>query len=537
MDEVAAAPPARVIGDRLAQWAEAEPDRPFVRCGGPWLTFGEVHERSDRLAAGLGEFGVAQGERVALIAPNRMEYILTFFACAKLGAVVVPINTFLRGEFLRFQLGDSQAATLITDAAGLREAGPLVPTLPDLRRAVALDDGEVPDLGIEVAAYRKLETADGSPPRPRLSPSDLAGVLYTSGTTGLPKGCMMSHGYYIAIPRPYFENGWYGADDTILTPFPLFHTSGQAITLMAGLTEGAALCFETEFHAGSFIARAGEVDATVLWGVGAMGMAVLAQPPTETDRDHRVRLAMWVPMSPESQAAFEERFGIPVISEGYGQTECTPVTMNHVTGPRKRHTAGRSTSSFEVRLVDDDDRDVPTGEVGEIVVRPREADVMFLGYWNRPEATVAASRNLWHHTGDAGRADEDGFITFVDRKKDALRRRGENVSSMEVEAAIMRHPAVERAAVHAVPSDFTEDDIKVCLTLQPEAALSPEDIFEFCKGALPYFAVPRYVEIVDALPLNAMGRIMKHVLRERGVTPDTWDLEALGLVIGRDERR
>jgi carnitine-CoA ligase len=519
---------ARVIGDRLAQWAEAEPERRFVRCGGPWLTFAEVHERSDRLAAGLAGFGVDRDERVALISPNRIEYILTFFACAKLGAVIVPVNTFLRGEFLRYQLADSQAATLISDAAGLREAAGLVPTLADLRRVVALDDGEVPDLGLDVAEYRKLESAEGPPPRPQLSPSDLA---------GLPKGCMMSHGYYLAIPKPYFENGWYGADDTILTPFPLFHTSGQAITLMAGLTEGAALCFEPEFHASSFIARAKEVDATVLWGVGAMGMAVLAQPPAETDRDHRVRLAMWVPMSPESQAAFEERFGIPVISEGYGQTECTPVTMNHLTGERKRHTAGRPTSNFEVRLVDDDDREVPAGEVGEIVVRPREPDVMFLGYWNAPEATISAARNLWHHTGDSGRADEDGFITFVDRKKDALRRRGENVSSMELEAAIMRHPAVDRAAVHAVPSDLTEDDIKACLTLRAGATLSPQGIFEFCKANLPYFAVPRYVEVTDALPLNAMGRIMKHVLREQGVTPATWDLEALGLVVERDQRR
>jgi crotonobetaine/carnitine-CoA ligase len=527
---------ARVIGDRLAQWAGAEPDRRFVRCGGPWLTFGEVHERSDRVAAGMAQLGVARGERVALIAPNREEYLLSFFACAKLGAVIVPINTFLRGEFLRHQLADSGAATLITDTAGLREAANLLGELPDLQRAVALDDDGV-DLPVETIPYRKLEAAEGAPPRPDLSPSDLAGVLYTSGTTGLPKGCMMSHGYYLAIPKPYFENGWYGDDDTILTPFPLFHTSGQAITLMAGLTEGAALCFETEFHASSFIARAKEVDATVLWGVGAMGMAVLAQPPAASDRDHRVRLAMWVPMSPEAQATFEERFGIPVISEGYGQTECTPATMNQVTGARKRHTAGRPTSGVEVRLVDDHDRDVAIGAVGEIVIRPVEPDVMFMGYWRQPEATLAAWRNLWHHTGDCGRADEDGFITFVDRKKDALRRRGENVSSMEVEGAIMRHPAVERAAVHAVPSDLTEDDIKVCLTLRPGQGVTPEEFFEFCRTTLPYFAVPRYVEVLDALPLNAMGRIMKHVLRERGVTPGTWDLEAMGLVVARDDRR
>jgi crotonobetaine/carnitine-CoA ligase len=348
---------------------------------------------------------------------------------------------------------------------------------------------------------------------------------------------MMSHGYYLAIPKPYFDNGWYGADDTILTPFPLFHTSGQGITLMAGLTEGAALCFEPEFHAGSFIARAKEIGATVLWGVGAMGMAVLAQPPGPEDRDHDVRLAMWVPMAPPMQAAFEERFGIPVISEGYGQTECTPVTMNHLTGERRRETAGRPTGAYDVRLVDDQDREVAPGTVGEIVVRPREPDVMFAGYWNQPEVTLGCFRNLWHHTGDYGRADADGFITFVDRKKDALRRRGENVSSMELEAALLRHPSVERAAVHAVPSELTEDDIKACLTLRAGARLTPAEIFDFARDTLPYFAIPRYVEICDELPLNAMGRVMKHVLRARGVTEATWDLEALGFSVARSDRR
>jgi carnitine-CoA ligase len=528
---------SRVIGARLAEWAEAEPDRRFVRCGGPWLSFGDVHERSDRLAAGLAAAGVEQGERVALISPNRIEYILTFFACAKLGAVLVPLNTFLRGEFLRHQLADSQAGTLIADTPGLRAAAEMLPGLTHLRRVVALGEDEAAGLGPDVIPFGKLEAAAGEPPRPELRPSDLAAILYTSGTTGLPKGCMMSHGYYLAIPEPYFENGWYAAADVILTPFPLFHTSGQAITLMAGLSRGAALCFEPEFHASTFIARAREVGATVLWGVGAMGMAVLGQPPSDSDRDHQVRLAMWVPMAPPMQAAFEERFGIPVISEGYGQTECAPVTMNSLTGERKRHTAGRPTSKFDVRLVGDDDREVPVGEVGEIVVRPREPDVMFLGYWNQPEATLAAARNYWHHTGDAARADEDGFITFVDRKKDALRRRGENVSSMELEAALMRHPAVERAAVHAVASELTEDDIKACIALHPDATLTPGEFFEFARANLPYFAVPRYVEIVDQLPLNAMGRVMKHVLRESGVTDATWDLDALGLVIDRDERR
>jgi crotonobetaine/carnitine-CoA ligase len=191
-----------------------------------------------------------------------------------------------------------------------------------------------------------------------------------------------------------------------------------------------------------------------------------------------------------------------------------------------------------VRIVDDDDVEVPPGEVGEIVVRPLEPDSLFSGYWGRDAETVHTFRNLWHHTGDYGRMDAEGFVTFVDRKKDALRRRGENVSSMELEAAILRHPRITEVAVHAVESAVTEDDIKACLvTAAGEAEVKPDELFEFLAGHLPYFAVPRYVELVPELPKNALGRVLKHELRARGVTPATWDFEKLGLTVERGQRR
>ena len=190
-----------------------------------------------------------------------------------------------------------------------------------------------------------------------------------------------------------------------------------------------------------------------------------------------------------------------------------------------------------MRIVDDDDLEVPRGETGEIVLRPLEPDSMFAGYWGRPEETLHTFLNLWHHTGDYGRMDDDGFVSFVDRKKDALRRRGENVSSMELEQAIARHPKVAEVAVHAVPAAATEDDIKACVVLVPGETATPEELFAHFEAHLPYFAVPRYVELVPALPKNAVGRVLKHELRAAGVTPATWDLEALGLTVGRDARR
>jgi crotonobetaine/carnitine-CoA ligase len=188
-------------------------------------------------------------------------------------------------------------------------------------------------------------------------------------------------------------------------------------------------------------------------------------------------------------------------------------------------------------VVDGDDREVPAGGVGEVVVRPRIPNAIYLGYWGKPEATIDAWRNLWHHTGDYGRMSEDGVLTFVDRKVDALRRRGENVSSMVLERAILAHPGIAEAAVHGVPSEMSEDDIKACLVAEPGRELTPEGLFAFFKETLPYFAIPRYVEVLPELPKTATLRVMKHLLRDRGVTEATWDLEALGLTVARDDRR
>jgi crotonobetaine/carnitine-CoA ligase len=244
-----------------------------------------------------------------------------------------------------------------------------------------------------------------------------------------------------------------------------------------------------------------------------------------------------IPFATEDQERFRERFGATVLSQLYGQTECGAITYARLSERRNLGSIGRPAPYLDVRLHDDDDLEVPTGEIGEIVVRSMVPNALYLGYWGKPEATVEAWRNLWHHTGDFGRADADGFITFVDRKKDALRRRGENVSSQELERSIAGHPKIVEAAVHAVPSPMTEDDIKACIVLVEGESITAEELFVFFKETLPYFAIPRYVELVAELPKNATLRVMKHLLRERGVTPETWDLEAMGLSVARDERR
>ena len=525
------------VSEALKRRVETDGDAPFVRLGGEWVTPKELDARADHFAGALAGIGVQKGDRVALLLPNRFEIIEAVMGCARSGAIEVPLNAWLKGEFLRYQLQDCQASVLVTDTAGFASAEPLLAST-EIETVIFVDDLASLSTDIAVLDYHALMAEKRPAPEVDIATSDIMAIIYTSGTTGMPKGCMLSHGYFMAGPSGQIERGWVTPGDRIFTSWPLFHTSGQVIALMVAmlLPEGS-VAFTAEFSASSYLDEAREAGATVLAGVGFMGSAIMAQPPRDDDADNDFRLAIWIPMSPSDQEAFEERFDTAVVAESYGQTEAFPVTMSELTHDRQRATIGTPSPSFEVRLVDDHDIDVPVGEAGEIIVRPNRPYVMYSGYWQNPEATVNASRNLWHHTGDMARENEVGQLLFVDRKKDALRRRGENISSVELEAAIMKLDGVAAVAVCAVPSDMTEDDVKAVLVLDEGATLEPEPVFAFFQENLPYFAIPRYVHLRDELPANALGRVMKHVLREEGATDEMWDFQALGLTVAGDKKR
>lgn len=526
------------IGGALSMQAKTRGDDLFMRCDNTSWSFAALDDRATTVALSLAGAGIGCGDRVALLTPNRTEMAELYFALAKLGAVQVPLNAFLKGEFLRYQLADSEAVALVCDQAGLHAAVPLLRDLPNLQLVVTLDEDTVPDdVARKQLRYDALAAARANGALPEVAPTDVMSVVYTSGTTGFPKGCVLTHAYYERVGRRMVEACEITSDDVLFTALPLFHGAARMMVVAAGLLSGAVTVVEPVFRPAEFFARAAETGATLGFGVGAMGMALLAQPPGPADRAHRMRTMMLVPFPEAQQHQFRERFGTDAWAEVYGQTECVPASYSAPTGERRRATAGRPAPDLEVRLLDDDDIEVPLGAVGEISIRPRHPHAMFRGYWHKDHATASAFRSLWYHTGDFGRMDADGRITFVDRKKDALRRRGENVSSMELEAALVSHPAIAEVAVHAVPSEFTEDDIKACLVLAPGASIHPPAFFEFCKAALPYYAIPRYVEVLDELPKNAVGRVMKYQLRERPTGPDVWDLEALGLSVSKAERR
>lgn len=527
------------LGELLRDRARRGPDRPYLTVEGRTYTFGELDERSDALASGLSALGVKAGDRVAWLSLNRGEVVELFFAIAKIGAIEVPLNAFLKGTFLSYQIQHSQASVVVADGPGMESIAAVLDDLPDVRTFVRLAPPSEPSAGIpedRVVDFGAV-VQPGQRPVTAVLPTDTLAIMYTSGTTGVSKGCVLNHGYFVRDALAFGKGLGLSSDDTIYTTLPLFHMAALVSTLLSALVWEIPAVIDATFSASGYFSRACETEATVGVAVGAMVNALLAAPASERDRDHQVRAMVVIPLAAQLQLAFEERFGLSVWSEIYGQTECIPVTCSPRLGERDREGAGRPMDDLEVALVDDQERPVPDGEIGEIVVRPRTPFAMFSGYWNLPEDTLTAFRGLWYHTGDLGRLLPSGQIAFVDRKKDAMRRRGENISSMEVEAVIVRHEKIADVAVHAVPSPLGEDDVKACVILQPGQSVTPEELFEFLCAQLPFYMIPRYVEVFDELPRTSVGKVRKHVLRGRPIDDRVWDFEALGLTLAADKRR
>lgn len=495
---------------------------------GPVLSAGDLDALAQRVAAGLAARGVGAGDRVATLLGNGVEIVATFFAAMRLGAVLVPVNTAYKGEFLRHQLDDSGAAALLYDTAYTDRVGAVAPQVASLACQVAVGGASGDWEGL-------VSTPQPAAPH-AVRPSDLAMFVYTAGTTGASKGCMLSHNYVVSLARQIATTWQRRAYDVVWTPLPLFHLNAWVIAVVGTLLVGGRASIASRFSVSAFWSEMNRTGATVasLLGAPAVFLADADDDP-EQERNSSLRLVAAAPMSPAVDAVYRERFGVATFSAGYGLTEVSLISMLAPGDANRPGAAGRVNEvEFEVAIFDDDDAEVATGTVGEIVVRPRKPHVMFEGYWGRPDATVAMSRNWWFHTGDLGKIDADGFLYFVDRKKDYLRRRGENVSSFEMEATFLAHPDVAEVAVHAVASpDATEDEVKVTAVLAVGATLGPEDLCRWSMERVPYFAVPRYVEFRADLPRNPVGRVLKYTLRSEGITAATWDRVAAGVEVTR----
>jgi crotonobetaine/carnitine-CoA ligase len=530
---------ACTVTDALAARLATDPDGPYLDFEGDDWSARRMADAAAQLAGAWRRYGIVRGDRVATLIENRPEQVVTFFATAFLGAIQVPINTAYKGEFLRHVVVDSGARIMVVQE-DLADRVALIagPDTPDLEHVLVVGDATAVPSTLEVSSWADALAAGAADPvaldDAAAGPADLACFIYTAGTTGPSKGCMLPHRYVVALGEQIARAWGRTADDVILTPLPLFHFNAISVCVVGTLLVGGRAAIVRKFSVSRFWPEVRRTDATMLSMLGSLAILVANGEDHPDQVGHRLRLCAAAPMPPATDRIWRERFGCATFSGGYGLTEASLISMLPAGEVNKVGAAGKPNGhEFEVRIVDDGDAPVPVGTVGEIVCRPTGPDLMFAGYWNRPEATVEVLRNLWFHTGDLGRLDDDGFLYFVDRKKDYLRRRGENISSFEMERTVVAHEAIADVAVHAVASDQGEDDVKVTAVLVTGATVTEEELCRWCAERMPYFAIPRYIEFRGDLPRNPVGRVLKYELRDDGVTPATWDREAAGVVFER----
>ncbi|WP_130586394.1 AMP-binding protein [Qipengyuania flava] len=515
----------------LDRWANERPDQPHVvfADGAEW-TFAELRDKVRTKAAGLRAMGIEQGEHVAVWLPNGPDALIAFYAINYIGAVFVPFNTAYRGQLLQHVIANSGARVLLVHPD-------LVPRLHEIdlgrvERLVVTTGIEVPEAPRPIQRFDELagaadETLELARP---IEPWDIQSIIYTSGTTGPSKGVLSSYLHMFSNAGP---ESWPMVDenDRYMCVAPIFHIGGMGPPFVM-LARGASVAMIDNFSTEDFWAVAKATQSTVVFLLGVMATFLLKAEPRPDDRDHTVKKAFMVPLTGDAPA-FTERFGVDIYTI-FNMTEISSPIVSEA-NPTKIGTCGRVRDGVDVRLVDRNDCEVPIGEIGEMLVRTDRPWAMNSGYNANPEATAEAWRNGWFHTGDAFRRDEDGYFYFVDRVKDAIRRRGENISSFEVEADVCSHPAVREAAAVAVPSEFSEDEVMVIVAPVPGQKLEPRQLAEFLIDTMPYFMVPRYIRILDELPKTPSAKVMKADLRKEGVTSDTWDREAAGLRVRREK--
>lgn len=519
----------RTLPALLSARTARNPGTPLFSDRNTVLTAADAMLIAARRAGTLAAHGIKRGDHVALMCGNRVEFIEMVLGCGWLGAVVVPINTASRGFQLAHILRNSGARLLIAEAALADSVNALEADDLSLEKVWLIDEPvpgalapawpttPVPPLGDAVAAAH-LE--DGDP----------FAILYTSGTSGVSKGVVCPHAQFYWWGRNTGGDLGIGKGDVLYTCLPLFHTNALN-TFFQALLLDAVQVVDRRFSASGFFDALVDTGATVTYVLGAMVPILLGRPVSSNERKHKVRIALAPGVPANFHREFTERSGITLI-DGFGSTETNSVIGGDVSAQRVGF-MGRLAAGFEARVVDTNDMPVPDGEPGELILRANEPFAFASGYHGMPDKTVEAWRNLWFHTGDRVIRSEDGYFRFVDRLKDAIRRRGENVSSYEVEQVLLSHPSIETAAVFAVKSALAEDEVMAAVVPCDGHTIDPLDLIRYCEPRLPYFAVPRYLDIVSDLPKTENGKIQKFKLRECGVSASTWDLETSGYRLKR----
>ncbi|MFU8864264.1 MAG: AMP-binding protein [Rhodobacterales bacterium] len=527
----------KTLGGLLSERSAQLKDKTLIRYMGQDYSYEYAHEHSNRIAHQLSiQLDLQKGDHIGLFLGNCPEFLWTLFAIARIGAVAVPLNTAAKGELLHYFLHHSSCKVIIIDFELLDRLVPLLAELPELHHVIVVACPEDSSLPEEMHDFATFEHGEAIEPTVQITANDPLFLMYTSGTTGPSKGAISPHSQGLSIGYQLTEIYEYKSSDVLFTCLPLFHGNALWYSFMPVLYSGATLAISRRFSASRFwdeVCTSGATQTNVL---GAMANIVIK----EIERVDKSRLAlrqmMVVPaLSSDVARPLTEGLGLKLTSL-FAQTETFAVTLY---GPNetgdKLGSAGKVYPYVEVAILDEDDNRLPSGEVGEIAVRPTLPGIMMQGYYRMPEATLGAMSNLWFHTGDRGYLDSQNYLYFVDRKKDAIRRRGENISAYELEMIISRHPCVREAAAVAVKSELGEDDVLVFIVCEKASHLDYHEMIDFCDKNMAYFMVPRYLHSLDELPKTSSEKIEKYRLRDwaNANLSSLWDREKAGITLKR----
>ena len=513
------------IGQMLADRAGRHPEKAFVRFKDKSFSYRDVDDAASRIARGLHDLGFIKGSLIAILLPNGPEYAFLQFGIARAGMVQVPLSTEAQGPVLKHFLDNAAPELLITTSDFL----PRIQALEGLKRwpKLVLVGGSSPSdpalSGLDTLPFERLIEAPPEPPDVSIAPHDLLAIFYTSGTTGVSKGVMLSHSHNRHLATLLAQLAQMTPQDVVYSAFPYYHGVSQYMAVLPALIAGGTAVIAEKFSASRFWDEIRVYRATVCWSVMTIPAALIKQPESPDDADNPLRVMFGMGIDPNIWATFERRFNLSFLNS-FGSTETNLILAipPGATVPN-RHTCGRATDAFEVAIVDANDTVVPTGTNGYIVSRPRLPFTQMLGYYRMPEETLKVTTNLWMHNGDMGYVDEQGWFYFTGRGKDAMRIGGENVSAQEIEAILDSHPAILESAVFAVPGEMGEDEIKADMRLRAEATLTAGDVIAFCRERMSKYMVPRYLQFRSELPKTGTEKIQKAKLKDEGLTPETWD--------------
>lgn len=526
----------------LEHRARSHGDWPFLQLlDVPPLTYAEVDRRVNRLAHGLRALGIGRGDRLLIMLPNSVEFMLIWWAANRLGAIEVSVNPAYKGYFLEHLVNNSGARVVVVAGEFLDALRASEGKLPHLETVIVHHgDGARAFTRLRCLALGEVDARRDDPPGVELSSRDLCAIMYTSGTTGPSKGVMLPNAHCHLFAECTANLTRLTEDDAYFVATPLYHGNAPIMQVYPALLRGGRAVICPRFSASEWIEQIRRCGATVTNLLGVMMEFVFRQPGGPGDRDHRLRVVLGQPAPPAIVEDFKRRFGVDRVLEYYGMTEIGVVTMMPWDEVRPGSCGKAVSEWFDLRIADPEtDEELPAGQVGELLVRPKAVWAFSQGYWEMPEKTLEALRNVWYHTGDGLKRDEEGFYYFVDRMRDVIRRRAVNISSYDIECVVAEHPAVAECAAVAVPSELPggEDEIKVCVVLREGAALVPEEFLAWCEDRLPYFAVPRYLEAVAELPRTPNNKVQKYLLRQARVAGGAWDRVRAGYQLKEELRK